>query len=83
MASGTPFIATPVGIIPELVDKSKAGMLVPIGNSTELAKSIRKIQEDQTLWFEMSMNGKNFQANFTWDKITRRFYETYLELTEQ
>jgi glycosyltransferase involved in cell wall biosynthesis len=83
MASGTPFIATPVGIIPELVDKSKAGMLVPIGNSTELAKSIRKIQEDQTLWFEMSMNGKNFATNFTWDKITRRFYETYLELTEQ
>jgi glycosyltransferase involved in cell wall biosynthesis len=81
MASGTPFVATPVGAIPELVDLTKAGIIVPIGDSKTLAQTISNLLKDRVLWSEMSTNGKNFAINFTWDNIAKRYYQAYLELT--
>ncbi len=83
MASGTPFIATPVGIIPEIVNTSKAGILVPRGEPIILARYISNLLSDQLLWSEMSRNGKDYARTFTWEKIARRFYDIYVELTQK
>lgn len=58
LASGTPFIATPVGVIPELVSQTKAGIIVPIGDSKALARAIINLSGDKVLWSEMSTSGK-------------------------
>jgi glycosyltransferase involved in cell wall biosynthesis len=81
MASGTPFIATPVGAIPELVNQTKAGILAPIGDSITLAHMIYNLLENTVHWSELSTNGKNFAANFAWDNIVKRYYEVYSKLT--
>jgi glycosyltransferase involved in cell wall biosynthesis len=83
MACGTPFLATPVGAIPELVNQTKAGITFPIGDSRALSKSISKLMQNRALWLELSTNAKNFAANFRWDRIGQRFYEIYLGLTSK
>jgi glycosyltransferase involved in cell wall biosynthesis len=83
MASGTPFIATPVGVIPEIVNTSKAGMLVPRGDPKALARGISNLLRDQFLWSEMSRNGKDYAENFRWEKIARKFYDIYVELNQK
>jgi glycosyltransferase involved in cell wall biosynthesis len=80
VASGTPFIATPVGAIPELVDLTKAGILVPIDDPKALARTIRSLLEDKDLFIRLSTNGKNSVTNFTWENIAKRYYEVYLDV---
>jgi len=82
MACGTPFIATPVGVIPELVQLSKAGLLVQIGDTKNLAQTINNLLINKAHWSEMSRNGKQFAKNFTWEDIAKKYYAAYLELTE-
>lgn len=80
MALGTPFIATPVGAIPELVNISKAGILVPIDSPKNLAQAIGNLLENKALWSQLSANGRNFAINFTWEKITKLYFDLYLEM---
>jgi len=80
MACGTPFIATPVGIIPELVQLSKAGLLVKLGDEKNLAQSIKNLLIDKASWSEMSINGKQFAKNFTWKIIAKKYHALYSEL---
>jgi glycosyltransferase involved in cell wall biosynthesis len=80
LASGTPFIGTPVGAIPELAEKSKAGVLVPIGDPKILARTIAGVLENQDMWSEMSTNGRKFVTNFSWDIVTRMYFEFYEDL---
>jgi D-inositol-3-phosphate glycosyltransferase len=81
MALGTPFIASSVGAIPELVALSKAGILVPINNAKVLAQTIRNLLEDKELWSILSVNGKRFARNFTWEKIAKSYFDLYSEMT--
>ena len=80
MALGTPFVAHPVGAITELVNLSKAGLLVPIGDPVSLAQQIRNLIEDPKLWSELSNNGRRYAKNFAWSKITKLYYDLYSEL---
>jgi len=82
MACGTPFIATPVGVIPELVQLSKAGLLVQIGDAKNLAKTINSLLINKVRWSEMSKNGKQFAKNFTWENVAKKYYTLYSELTQ-
>jgi glycosyltransferase involved in cell wall biosynthesis len=80
MAVGTPFVATPVGAIPDLVDQTKAGLIVPIGDAKALSDAIRYLIEDTNMWAEMSTRGRENATRFRWDNIARRYYELYKDL---
>jgi glycosyltransferase involved in cell wall biosynthesis len=80
MAVGTPFIATPVGAIPDLVNQTKAGLIVPIGDAGALAHAIRELAEDKNMWVETSARGRENAVRFTWDNIARRYYQLYTDL---
>jgi glycosyltransferase involved in cell wall biosynthesis len=80
MAAGTPFVATPVGAIPELVDQTKAGLIVPVGDAKALADAIRQLVEDRKMWAEMSTNGRENVIRFSWDNIAKSYYQLYEDL---
>lgn len=77
---GTPFIGTPVGAVPELVKQSKAGLMVPIGDPMTLAKSICTVLDNPDLWSDMSNCGRKFAINFSWDRITKMYYDMYTDM---
>jgi glycosyltransferase involved in cell wall biosynthesis len=83
MASGTPFIATPVGAIPDLVHQTKAGLIVPVGNAKALANAIRQLVQDRNMWAEMSTRGRENATRFSWDNIAKSYYELYKDLVKE
>lgn len=80
MARGTPFISTPVGAIPELVNQSGAGFLTPVGDAKSLAERIGQLLKDKDLWSSMSLKARAFAQNFRWDRVAKEYYNTYMEL---
>jgi glycosyltransferase involved in cell wall biosynthesis len=82
MAAGTPFISTPVGAIPELVYRSGAGVVVPVGDARTLAKEIKRLIVDRKLWLSMSLRARAFSLNFKWHNIARKYYDVYMELAD-
>jgi glycosyltransferase involved in cell wall biosynthesis len=82
LAMGTPFIGTPVGAIPELVETTNGGMLVPQNDPAILVEKIRNLLNDKQKWSDMSRNGKNSVSNFSWKYIAKTYYEIYLKLVQ-
>jgi glycosyltransferase involved in cell wall biosynthesis len=80
MAAGTPFVATPVGAIPDLVNQSKAGLIVPVGDAKALADAIRQLVEDRKMWAEMSARSRENATKFRWDNIAKSYYQLYKDL---
>jgi glycosyltransferase involved in cell wall biosynthesis len=82
LAMGTPFIGTPVGAIPELVDTTNAGLLVPQNDPRALVVMIKGLLKDKHKWSIMSRNGKNNIGNFSWQHIAKTYYGIYLNLVQ-
>jgi glycosyltransferase involved in cell wall biosynthesis len=80
MACGTPFIATPVGVIPELIRQSEAGLLINHSDHASLAATIRSLAGDEKKWHILSANCRLFVSNFTWEKITEKYYKVYSDM---
>lgn len=55
MSRGIPNISTPVSSIPEVIDGSVTGLLVPPGDSHALAEAIMKLVGDRNLRISMSV----------------------------
>lgn len=79
-ACGTPFVSTPVGILPELVSDGECGYFLDSLNPAEVAEKILLLLGDPALRQKM---GENFRRivfeNFQWDKAIRRYAEAYLK----
>lgn len=82
MARGTPFISTPVGHIPELVERTHSGMLVPVGDSRALTESLLLLTSDTQLYSEMSRNGKRFAQDYRWEAVAKKYYQLFCELIQ-
>lgn len=75
MASGVPVVATAVGGVPEiLID---AGVLVQ-PTVTSIFKGIKEAQSHAK---ELSRKGRQRVKQYDWDKIVRRIYQVYHEMT--
>lgn len=80
IATGTPFIATPVGATPELVELTNGGIMVPFGEPKILAYTILQVIRDEGLWSNMSKNGQKSVSNFSYEKVAEKHYQIYQEL---
>ncbi len=83
MASGIPVVATEVGGIPEIVKKSKCGILVEPLNDAELSKAVLKLLEDEELRRKMGRKGRYAaEKHYSWDVVTENVLKIYREVME-
>ena len=82
MALGIPTISTDLNAIPEAVKNNETGLLVKIGDSTELTEAILKLFNDKNLRERLGKNGREFVSeNFDeqfWARIALENYKKCL-----
>jgi glycosyltransferase involved in cell wall biosynthesis len=84
MAASKPIIASNVGGIPEVVVDGETGMLIPPGNSTELAAAISYLLKNNNLRKKMGTKGrKRVEELFTMEKNVKSIEKLYIELEKQ
>jgi len=78
MASKTPVVTTRKGGIPLLIKQNYNGFFVKPRNSTQIAKSVNKLLEDDELRKKIGENArKTIEEKFTWKKIALKFHRLY------
>lgn len=74
MSAKRPVIGTDLGGIPEMIDDSVTGFVIPLGNPILFAKKIEILVNDENLRHSMGENGyAKFINNFTLDGYENRF----------
>ncbi|OGN00670.1 MAG: hypothetical protein A2651_03330 [Candidatus Yanofskybacteria bacterium RIFCSPHIGHO2_01_FULL_42_12] len=80
MAAGLPVVATPVGGIPDFLKDGETGLFCKVGDPEDIAEKINTILSDDNLRNRLITNGRKLvEAKYTWDKISDKFRELYLE----
>jgi len=70
MSRGIPVIASNIGGIPEIIEDGRTGILVPPRNPIKMAKAIKKLIEDPSLYEQISINGINeVKEKYTNEKV--------------
>jgi polysaccharide biosynthesis protein PelF len=83
MAAGKPYVCTDVGSCSELLygvqdGIGKAGFVVPVMNSTEMANAIVTLSSDPELRIEMGKNGYNrVRSSYTKDQFIEQYKKIY------
>ena len=73
MACGLPCVGTRIEAVPEIVEESVTGLLVPPGDDVALAAALRWLLESPTLAEEMGRAGRDrVRQRFTWDRVAER-----------
>lgn len=76
-----PIVSTYEGAIPEIVDNSVTGFLVPKNDKEALADKIELLLNDKTLRMEMGLAGeKKFLAKYTSQQMEKNIADTLLEI---
>lgn len=79
LAYGTPVIASANKGSMEIIDNGENGYIVPVGNSDELAKSIRNLYNSPETLKALSANSKNKLNNEMSHQLTVKNYIEYFE----
>ena len=79
-ACGTPFVATNIAGIPDIIEESRAGLMVNAGDSENLARQIDKILLDTDLWSDMSRSGKLWSNKLNIENIIDRWRNVYISV---
>jgi glycosyltransferase involved in cell wall biosynthesis len=83
MASAIPVVATPVGGTSELLKDGVHGLLIPVGDSAALAKSIISLLSDRSLAEEMGRRGRELvEDSYTWDAVIDQTECVYAEVKQ-
>jgi glycosyltransferase involved in cell wall biosynthesis len=72
LASGLPFVATDVGGIPNLADRSGAGMVVPPRRQDALAAALGVLATDTSLYEERRRAAVAFGPTLDWELVAER-----------
>ncbi len=84
MSMGVPVIGTSIGGIPELIENQVSGLLVPPGNSYELAVAIRQLVADKDQRRKMVKQAKKiYEQKFTAVKMVKQIELLYDGLAEE
>jgi glycosyltransferase involved in cell wall biosynthesis len=81
MAAGLPIVATRTGGIPEIVQNSINGILVPPRDSEALAWALMELLKDQNMQKKMGQASLKMVQNFGVDKMVDGNVEVYNQLT--
>jgi glycosyltransferase involved in cell wall biosynthesis len=82
MASGLPVVATKAGGIPEMIEHTKNGLLVPVHNSDALAQALIELIDDSSLRESLAYNAKKAVSNYDINHTIERYIDLYKELSK-
>ncbi|MEK6601358.1 MAG: glycosyltransferase family 4 protein, partial [Candidatus Binatota bacterium] len=83
MAAGKAVVATRVGGLPDLVDDTLTGLLVPAKDSEGLARAISTLVSQPGLAQQMGENGRErVRKHFTMEQMAKKNEDFYYELLE-
>ena len=84
MACGVPVIGSNVGGIKDIIIDGETGLLSEQKNSDSIAEKIIQLLSDEQLRKKVIENGfKLVKDNFTWEAISDRFLNVYLEVIKK
>jgi glycosyltransferase involved in cell wall biosynthesis len=78
MACGLPVIATPVGAIPDMIEKD-GGILVPVNDVTAVSKAILALQDKGIRTKISCWNKQKVNDNYRMDQIMNQLFEIYAQ----
>lgn len=81
MAHGVPVVASNIGGLREIVDPGRSGWLVPAGDPSALANTIRELAADRELLHRAALAARERAAQFSAETMaeqTERFYRSLL-----
>jgi len=81
LAAGLPCVASRVGGVPEVITHGKDGLLFERENSQELAESLIKLIENQTLRTKLASKASSRAREFNMEAYVDRVFECYQTLT--
>lgn len=83
LASGVPVVSTRVSGSSVLMAPRRAGVVVDVGNSQQLAAAIAGLLNDEAKRIQLSRNARAmFEARFSLDTLSHRMVELYRQLVE-
>jgi glycosyltransferase involved in cell wall biosynthesis len=81
MAKGIPVIATPIGDVKAIVEKSHCGLMVDFNDNKDLIEKLILLIESKKLRKTMGHNGHLTAMNkFRWDQVEKTLIKTYKQL---
>ena len=84
LASGLPVVSTPAGGNAQLLQKCKAGIVVPFNDPNCVYLAVNKILGDNSLKRFLSANGQVYAVNnLKWTEIAQKYLSLYQSLLEE
>ncbi|PMH45986.1 glycosyl transferase [Vibrio sp. 10N.286.49.B3] len=80
---GLPVIGTDAGGIPDIIDHNQSGLLVPAGNSDELAQAIQLMATDKPLRHRLLTGAKEKLTEFDIEQTSALYRSVYQSVTEE
>ncbi|MDW7760880.1 MAG: glycosyltransferase [Acidobacteriota bacterium] len=77
MTVGVPVVAAAAGGIPDIVIHEKNGLLVPPGDASALAASVRRLAADPDLRRRLRQGGLETVSAFRWSEIGAAYLDVY------
>lgn len=78
MACGLPVIGTETPVIKELINHNKNGIMVKLNDIKSFCKEIKKLAEDNNLYFQISKNGRlNIKEKYENKNIINEYIQIY------
>lgn len=75
MATGIPLVSTKVGMAPEIIKEGYNGLLADVDDIEMLSGKVRRILDDGNMAKRIAKNGLETVKDYSWEKITKRYYE--------
>lgn len=79
-ACGTPFVATRLAGVLDIVEESNAGLLHDVGDVAGMQQAIRRLLTDDQLWNECSRNGRRWAESLEVSRIVPAWDAFYASL---
>ena len=81
MAANLPIVATAVGGVPEMVENNQTALLVPAGDSQEMADAIARVLGDEQLAQRLAASASTLGTlRFSPDNYVRSLVKVYREV---
>ena len=83
MACGLPIIATPVSIVPEIIQKWNNGIIVSFKSSDEITNAVRQMVETGLVSKLGSNSYHASKCTYSWSVISKKYEELYSQILQK